>query len=75
MAQRFAPAMTCAVCARKPSKLLERLKNAEDAQLTSVESVPSNGATAGAAPDTNAHASVDPAPKAGMAAFPAGNQK
>ena len=67
--------MTCAVCARKPSKLLERLKNAEDAQLTSVESVPSNGATAGAAPDTNAHASVDPAPKAGMAAFPAGNQK
>jgi hypothetical protein len=55
---------------------LERLKNAEDAQLTSVESVPSNGATAGAAaPDTNAHASVDPAPKAGKAAFPADNQK
>jgi hypothetical protein len=55
---------------------LERLKNADDAQLTSVESVPSNGETAGsAAPDTHAHASVDPAPKFGAAAFPAGNQR
>jgi TPR repeat protein len=54
---------------------LEQLKNADDAQLTSVGSVPSNGGTAGSAPDPNAHASVDPAPKAGEAAFPAGHQK
>jgi hypothetical protein len=55
---------------------LERLKNADDAPLTSVESVSSNGKTAGsAAPDSHAHASVDPAPKFGEAAVPAGNQR
>jgi hypothetical protein len=55
---------------------LERQKNADDAQLTSVESLPSNGGTVGsAAPDADAHASVDPTPKFGEAAFPAGNQK
>ena len=55
---------------------LERLKNADDAPLTSVESVSSNGKTAGsAAPDSHAHASVDPAPKFGDAAVPAGNQR
>ena len=53
---------------------LEQLKDADDAQVTPVESAPRNGGTAGSAPDPNAHASVDPVPKAGEAAFPAGNQ-
>jgi TPR repeat protein len=47
---------------------LERLKKADNAQLTSVESAPSNGGIAGpTAPDTKGQASVDPAQKAGEA--------
>ena len=54
---------------------LERLKTPDDARLTPVEGAPLNGGTAGFAPGPNAHASVDPVPKAGEAAVPAGNQK
>lgn len=56
---------------------LERLKHADDAQLTSVdESVPSNVGTGGsAAADADTHANVEPTPNLGEAASSPGNQR